>query len=123
MHGEEQHVIIFCQLQQTHSQQWAHRQIEGPSRFFSGQSARLCLPLCLTQLQQVDLSDYHRLLFLDHLSWPPIHTHETRPQRFVSPADLVERLCQRRDVEPATKTNRRWHVVCPSAGLQLIQKP
>ena len=123
VHREHDDVLVGCETQQAHPQQWADAQIEGTLHLLHHplRGHRLTLRRRLPaevfdlQAQRVRRMDDLHGLFLDHA--------EGGAQGFVTTHDLAQTPLQRRDVEGTGDAQDDGNVVHGGTGHELFEEP
>src|SRR5262245_36317125 len=116
-------MLALAEPQESPSNQWSPRQIEGSQRLLSGQLLYLALLLLDRRGAEIDERKRERLGPGDNLYRLPIDYGEAGAQRFMAAADFSQRPLQGGMVEPAGQPSRHWDVIEAAAGFQLVQEP
>ncbi len=116
MHGEQQHVILFCKLKQARAKHWTRRQIKRLLSFFYEPGLRCFVHgirvLAHVRDRNLDVQRRH-----DRLLRSPVVADKSGSQNFVAADNLIQTAFEGGNVEWTSQTNRGGRVVDGAAGL------
>ncbi|MNB89005.1 hypothetical protein D3C75_360270 [compost metagenome] len=121
--GQQQHVLLSCELEQGDPQQRTGRQIERQYRLLFGGFSHGTFALLGGQCAEIHLLDDQRRGGRDLQQAVIGLTGEHRAQGFMPRHQAGERLLQRRQVQAPGQPHRARQVVGTAVGIQLPEKP
>ena len=123
VHGEQQHVFLFADSQQSPADQVPRRQIERGADFLGGMTPDLLFAFRRRQIVEVDLGDIEAARVLNSLHGVTVIMGKYRSQDLVPFNESIQRGLQCRPVEFAHHAQCTAHVVGGIALFHLLDEP